>query len=114
MITTRRTDVEQQQSPTADMDPFTDVDFPELEKSLRRPRTLFSLAMGWLVTGLTFLALVPLFSVIGRLIWRGGRNLSLAVLTQLPPAPLEAGGGFGNAILGTLVMVVLATLISVP
>jgi phosphate transport system permease protein len=47
-------------------------------------------------------------------LWRGGRKLSLALFTQLPPAPLEQGGGFGNAIVGTLIIVVLAALISVP
>src|SRR5262249_54912127 len=38
----------------------------------------------------------------------------LALLTSLPPAPLEQGGGFGNAIIGTLIMVGIATLITVP
>jgi phosphate transport system permease protein len=33
---------------------------------------------------------------------------------QLPPAPLEAGGGFGNAVVGTLFMVGIATALSVP
>jgi phosphate transport system permease protein len=48
------------------------------------------------------------------LFWRGGRKLSAAVFTQLPPSALEAGGGFGNAILGTLIIIVLATVITVP
>src|SRR5208337_3427046 len=47
-------------------------------------------------------------------LWRGGQRLSFDVFTQLPPAPMEQGGGFGNAILGTLIMVVLAALISIP
>jgi phosphate transport system permease protein len=68
----------------------------------------------WLVTGMTLVALVPLVSVIWMLLWRGGRKLSLAIFTQLPPAPLEQGGGFGNAILGTLIIVALAALISIP
>jgi phosphate transport system permease protein len=48
------------------------------------------------------------------LLWRGGSRLSAACFTQLPPAPLEQGGGFGNAILGSLIIVILAMLISVP
>jgi phosphate transport system permease protein len=102
------------QSCGPDLDPFGEVDFPELERSLRRPRTLFSVAMSWLVTGMTLLALIPLFSVVGMLLWRGGQKLSLSLFTELPPVPLEPGGGFGNAIVGTLVMVLLAALISVP
>ena len=97
-----------------DYGPLTDVDFPELERSLRRPRTLFSLVMSWFVAGMTLFALIPLFSVVGRLLWQGGRKLSFSLFTQLPPAPLELGGGFGNAVVGTLVMVALAAMISVP
>jgi len=95
-------------------DPFAGVDFRELELSLYRPRTLFSIILTWIVTGMTLFALIPLFAVLWMLIWRGGQKLSLALFTQLPPAPLEQGGGFGNAIVGTLLMVGLATLITVP
>ena len=94
--------------------PFEGVDFAELELSLYRPRTLFSVLLSGLVTCMTFFALIPLFAVLWMLIWRGGQKLSLALFTQLPPAPLEQGGGFGNAIVGTLIMVGLAGLISVP
>ena len=95
-------------------DPFGGVDFAELELSLYRPRTMFSIVLSWIVGGMTLLALIPLFAVLWMLIWRGGKKLSLALFTQLPPAPLEQGGGFGNAILGTLIMVGLATLITIP
>jgi len=95
-------------------DPFAGVDFAELELSLYRPRTFMSLLLSWIVSGMTFFALIPLFAVLWMLIWRGGKKLSLALFTQLPPAPLEQGGGFGNAIVGTLIMVGIATLITVP
>jgi phosphate transport system permease protein len=97
-----------------DFNPFADVDFNDLERSLRRPRTLTNILLIWLVSSMTLVALVPLFSVIWMLFWRGGKKLSLAIFTQLPPAPLEQGGGFGNAIVGTIIIVVLAALISVP
>lgn len=95
-------------------DPFAGVDFSELEHSLRRPRTFMDFLLNGIVTLMTLSALVPLFSVVLMLVWRGGKRLSLAIFTQLPPAALESGGGFGNAIVGTLVMVVLAVAISVP
>jgi phosphate transport system permease protein len=96
------------------IDPFAGVDFNDLEKSLRRPRTLMNMLLTWVVAGMTLVALVPLFSVIWLRVWRGGKRLSLALFTQLPPVPMEQGGGFGNAIEGTVIIVVLAVLISVP
>jgi phosphate transport system permease protein len=57
---------------------------------------------------------IPLVSVLYMLIVRGGARLTLEVLTSLPPAGFEMGGGFGNAIAGTLVMVGIAGLLSIP
>ena len=95
-------------------DPFADVDLSQLERSLQRPRTLIDFLLNVLVGAMTLASLVPLFSVIVMLFWRGGQRLSLALFTQLPPAPLEAGGGFGNAIIGTLIIVAIAVVASVP
>lgn len=94
--------------------PFAGVDFTQLEHSLRRPRTLIDYILSVSTTLVTLVALVPLFSVVWLLFWRGGRRLGVAVFTSLPPGPLEQGGGFGNAIIGTLVMVGIAVLFSVP
>ena len=100
--------------PTADANPFSGIDFSELERSLRRPRTLINVLLSGLVSTLTLLALVPLFYVVWMLAWRGGQKLSLTLFTERPPAPLEEGGGFGNAVVGTLVIVALAALVAVP
>jgi phosphate transport system permease protein len=89
-------------------------DFSDLPRSLRRPRALFSWVMSVMTGAMTFAALVPLFSVLYLLITRGGKTLGLATFRELPPAALAPGGGFGNAIVGTVVMVAIAALISVP
>jgi phosphate transport system permease protein len=94
--------------------PALEIDLPHLERRLREPRTLFNAFMSWVVGGLTILAMVPLFSVIIMLLWRGGQRLGLALFTELPPAAGMVGGGIGNALLGTFIMVGIATLISVP
>ncbi len=86
----------------------------ELERSLRRPRTVVSAQLTALVTLLTLAALVPLFSVVYMLLVRGISKLCWATFTSLPPAALEEGGGFGNALLGTLIMVGIAALVAVP
>jgi phosphate transport system permease protein len=100
--------------PAAEPNLFADVDFAELDHSLRKPRTLISALLSGLVSTLTVLALVPLFYVVWMLAWKGGQKLSLTLFTELPPAPMEDGGGFGNAVVGTLVIVALAALLAVP
>jgi phosphate transport system permease protein len=94
--------------------PSPPIDTSRLEKSLRRPRTLFSFCMSILTAILTVLAAVPLFSVLFMLAWRGGQRLSLSLFTQLPPAAGMVGGGIGNAILGSVLVVLIATVMSVP
>ncbi|CDH43117.1 phosphate ABC transporter permease PstA [Candidatus Contendibacter odensensis] len=78
---------------------------------IRALKSGFLTALTWIAA---LLASVPLFSVIYRLAIEGGSRLDWEALTALPPSAFEQGGGFGNAIVGTLVMVGLATLISVP
>jgi len=92
----------------------SEVDVSQLDRSLRQPRTLFSFIMTTATTVMTLCALLPLFSVLYLLVRRGGKELGLATFTDLPPAAMVEGGGFGNAIVGTVLNVGIATLISVP
>lgn len=85
-----------------------------LERSPFERRAMTSLLLTAGVWAAAVLAGIPLISVLWMLIVRGGARLSTAVFTELPPAGFEMGGGFGNAILGTIAMVGLAALISVP
>ncbi|MBE9079066.1 phosphate ABC transporter permease PstA [Romeria aff. gracilis LEGE 07310] len=68
------------------------------------------------VAGLCLLtALVPLFLVIAYVLVQGFSRLDVAAFTRLPPPPLSANeGGFANALAGTLIMVAIGALISVP
>ena len=104
----------QRENQTTGPNPFEGVNFGELELSLYRPRTMFSVILSWCcyrhdVAG-------PDSAIRGAVDADLARRAKaqLALFTELPPAPLEQGGGFGNAILGTLIMVGIATLISVP
>jgi phosphate transport system permease protein len=90
------------------------IDLTELQKTLRRPRSLFSFCMSVLVGVMTAIAVVPLVSVLWMLLWNGSRRISWELFTQLPPGAGMEGGGIGNCILGTLIMVGIAALISIP
>lgn len=86
---------------------------PSLQRKFEG-RALRSIVLTILVWLGALLASVPLLSVLYMLITRGGARLSLEVFTELPPAGFETGGGFGNALAGTFVMVGIAVAIAVP
>lgn len=87
----------------------------DLHKSLLRRRTLFSVFCSSVTAVLVFVAIVPLFSVLVMLVRRGLATFNWAFFTHSAPyAMQETGGGVGNAIVGSLVMVLIASIISVP
>lgn len=77
-------------------------------------RLLRNQALTLLCFFLSVLTLIPLFSLLFLLLKKGMPLLSFNVLTQLPPPPGLEEGGFGNAILGTAMMVGIALVISAP
>ena len=85
--------------------PQSDFDVVSLKRNPASPRTLFGLIMSGIAGLFTLLAIIPLVIILTYLITKGIGSLSASVFTELPPPPLVEGGGFGNAILGTLVMV---------
>jgi phosphate transport system permease protein len=75
-------------------------------------------AKNLLMMGLTIFAtvitLIPLFLILGYLLYKGASSLNLAFFTKLPTPVGEAGGGMANAIVGTFELVLIACLIGVP
>src|SRR5215470_9734715 len=72
----------------------------------------------WLVTGAAIasvaLVLAPLLAVFGYLVIKGIGSVNLAFLTQTPKPVGEEGGGMANAIVGSALILGLASLIGVP
>jgi phosphate transport system permease protein len=60
------------------------------------------------------LVLVPLFAIFAYLIYRGVGSINWAFLTQTPKPVGEAGGGMANAIVGSVFILALASVIGVP
>ena len=85
-----------------------------LKRNPTSPRTLFGLILSGIAGLFTLLAIIPLFIILSYLITKGVSSLSASVFTELPPPPMVEGGGFGNAILGTVLMVGIGALISIP
>ncbi len=93
---------------------MTDFNPASLQKNPASPRTLFGLFMSGVAGLFTIIALVPLFIILGYLLTKGISSLRPSVFTELPPPAFTEGGGFGNAIIGTVIMVGIGCLISVP
>jgi phosphate transport system permease protein len=96
------------------MSPTPDVATVRLHRSAFEPRAFRS---GLLTAGAwaaAIIAGIPLVSVLYMLIVRGGTRLGIETLTALPPAGFEMGGGYGNAIVGTLVTVGIGGLLAIP
>jgi phosphate transport system permease protein len=98
------------------MAPVSDRPAPhgEMAYTVNPARKAFGTFMTVLVTLCAVLLALPLFSILWTVISKGSSQLSLDLFTQLPPPPLMKGGGFGNAIIGSLTVLFIASLISVP
>jgi phosphate transport system permease protein len=86
----------------------------QLKKKNGNPRSLFGLIMTGLAGACIVITLIPLFAVLTYVLAQGVSYLNLDLLTKLPPPPGLQGGGVANAIIGTLIVVGLATVIAVP
>lgn len=62
----------------------------------------------------SLIAVLPLFLVILYVLVQGGRLISPALFTTLPPPPGLDEGGIGNAILGTLLVTLIASAVAIP
>jgi phosphate transport system permease protein len=70
------------------------------------------------MTGVAILTVVivltPLIAIFGYLVFRGIGSINWAFLTQIPKPVGEVGGGMANAIVGSLVILAIASVIGVP
>jgi phosphate transport system permease protein len=64
--------------------------------------------------GLSLIATLPLLVILLFIIIRGASSINWNFLTELPRPIGESGGGISNAIAGTLLLVLIGTIIAVP
>jgi phosphate transport system permease protein len=81
--------------------------------SYRRRKLVDAAARGACVAA-TLLAILPLASVLTYVTAKGLGGLSWEFFTELPKPVGESGGGFGNALLGSLLLVGLACAVGIP
>jgi phosphate transport system permease protein len=95
----------------------TDADTPHFfhtasHGSLRR--AFVNRLLNLICVVLALLTFVPLVSILLLLLQKGLPLLDWKVFTELPPTAGAAGGGFGNAVVGTLIMVGLSIGLATP
>jgi phosphate transport system permease protein len=82
------------------------------------PISLYRRVTDHVMTGVAILTvllvLAPLIAIFGYLLYRGVGSLDWAFLTQMPKPTGETGGGMANAIVGSGIILGIASLIGVP
>ena len=76
-------------------------------------RRVVNTVMTTLTAACAFLGVAVLLLILGYIAWRGVSSISFEFLTDTPK-PVGEGGGIGNAILGTLILLALASAIGLP
>lgn len=76
-------------------------------------RRAVSAVMTALTATCAFLVVGVLLLILGHIAWQGVSSLSIEFLLDTPK-PVGEGGGIGNAIVGTLLLLVLASVIGLP
>ncbi len=77
-------------------------------------RKFYSKVMLFLILILSCLATLPFFYIAYFVLEKGWTALSWDFFTQIPKGPGQSGGGLANAIMGSAVMVGMASLLGVP
>jgi phosphate transport system permease protein len=77
-------------------------------------RRVTNQVMVTLMYAAAFVATLPLLLILFYLLLKGATSIDLAFFTRLPPPPGETGGGMGNAMVGSLILIGIAGLIGLP
>lgn len=91
----------------------TDVVNNSISVGIHRRRTLVSSVMTSLTAACALLAVGLLLLILGYIAVRGVSSLNLQFLIDTPK-PVGEGGGIGNAIVGSFLMTLFASLIGLP
>ena len=101
---------------------------PNVHPPMRQPMDFQTRGMRWnsmrrqlmnhLVTGVavlsTVLVIVPLIAILAYLIYKGASSLNLDFFTHIPAPVGEEGGGMANSILGSGIVLLLASSMGIP
>ena len=87
---------------------------PRILEPIGWTRKLSNNLLTLFAVGSSILVIVPLFAIFAYLVMKGVGSINWAFLTQAPKPVGEPGGGMGNAIVGSGIILGLASLIGIP
>jgi phosphate transport system permease protein len=83
-----------------------------------RLNSIWRYVVNHLVTGLavlsTVIVIVPLVAILAYLLYKGASSLNLAFFTHIPAPVGEPGGGMANSMVGSAIVLALASLMGIP
>jgi phosphate transport system permease protein len=79
-----------------------------------RSRRVVNVVMSWLAAAAAGLVVLPLLLIFAFLLWQGASAVNVDFFTHLPKPVGEVGGGMANAIVGTLILLILASMLGLP
>ena len=77
-------------------------------------RNISNYVVSTLAVVATIVVIVPLVAILFYLIYKGASSLNLAFFTQIPAPVGESGGGMANSIVGSGIILTLASLMGIP
>src|SRR5580658_642088 len=86
----------------------------QMERVIRWRRSLTNHFVTGLAVLSTVVVLVPLVAILGYLLYKGASSLNLAFFTHIPAPVGESGGGMANSIVGSGIVLGLASLMGIP
>jgi phosphate transport system permease protein len=95
--------------------PTRPMDFQS--KAMRRNhlrRNIENYVVSTLAVAATIAVIIPLVAILFYLVYRGASSLNMAFFTHIPAPVGESGGGMANSILGSGIILTLASLMGVP
>src|SRR5271154_2630235 len=91
------------------------MDFQSRSMRLNKARRT---ATNYFISGLSILAtvlvIVPLIAILFYLVYKGASSLNLAFFTHIPAPVGQEGGGMANAIVGSGIVLGLASMMGLP
>ena len=87
---------------------------PDLTLKKSHPRNITGSILTTLAGLFAFIAVLPLVLVLGYVLYKGASKLSFDLFLLEQPAPGLDYGGIGNAIQGSLIVTLIASLVAIP